>query len=150
MGLAEAVVLAWFDIALLRSLRRRRREQANAKIAPEIRRVLVDYLSGADKLQDLRRFFNQDAPTLADVMFSFRGAVGGGARERLCELALELGLVRDWCAEARSPAIVRKREAFERLAFVCAYEPCRRLAGDLMLAALEEPDDDVRISPARG
>jgi HEAT repeats len=150
VGCGEAVVLAWFDIALLRSLRRRRREQAVARIAPEIRRVLVDYLSGADKVQDLRRFFNEDAEALAEVMFSFRGAVGGGARERLCELALELGLVREWCSEARTSDLVRKREAFARLAFVCAYEPCRRLAGDLLRAALEEPDDDVRISAARG
>jgi HEAT repeat protein len=150
VGCCEAVVLAWFDIALLRTLRRRRREQAVARIAPEIRRILVDYLSGADKVQDLRRFYNEDAEALAEVLFSFRGAVGGGARERLCELTLELGMVRDWCAEAHTSDLARKREVFARLAFICAYEPCRRLAGDILQAALQEPDDEVRVSAARG
>jgi HEAT repeat protein len=150
VGCSEAVVLAGFDVALLRGLRRRRREQAMARIAPRIREVLVDFLAGADKMADLRRFLDEDAAALVEVLFSFRSAVGGGARERLCELALELGLVRDWCAETHSPNIARRRETFARLAFVCAFEPCRRLAGEILMVALEDPDDDVRISAARG
>jgi HEAT repeat protein len=150
VGCSEAVILAGLDVALLRSLRRRKRERAIAAVAPQIHALLVDFLSGADKVEELRRFLDRDSAALSEGILLFRGAVAGGAKERLCELTLELGLVRDWCAEARSSSVVNRRAAFARLAFVTSYEPCRRLAGELQAAAIEDPDDDTRISAARG
>ncbi len=150
VGCSEAVVLAGLDVALLRSLRRCRREQSSAAVAPEIRALLVDFLAGADKVEQLRRFLEPDSAALSEGLLLFRGAVAGGAKERLCELALELGLVRDWCARARSSNALNRREAFARLAFVSSYEPCRRLAGELQAAAIGDPDEDTRISAARG
>jgi len=64
-------------------------------------------------------------------------------------LALELGLVHEWCDEARSTDQVRRRAALERLAFVCFYEPCRRVAGDLVVRALQDPDRAVALLAAR-
>ncbi len=150
VGCSEAVLLAGLDIALLRGLRRRRRAQAMAAILPEMRSVLVDYLAGADKGEELRGFLKRDASALTDAILSFRGAVGGGARERLCELAQDLGLVHEWCSQARSRSAVDRRQVHDRLAFVSAYEPCRRMTGEIQLAALEDPDGAVRISAARG
>jgi hypothetical protein len=76
---------------------------------------------------------------------SFQSTVSGGALDRLCEISIELGLIQDWCADARSRNTLRRRPAFARLAFVCAYEPCRRLAGDLLEAALDDADPEVRF-----
>ena len=78
-------------------------------------------------------------------MMSFNGTVAGGALDRLCEIAIELALVQDWCVEARAKDPIHRRPAFARLAFVCAYEPCRRLAGDLLMGALNDADPEVRF-----
>jgi HEAT repeat protein len=45
---------------------------------------------------------------------------------------------------------VRRRAAFANLAFASFYEPCRRVAGDLLLRATKDSDPDVRISACRG
>jgi HEAT repeat protein len=150
VGCSEAVVLAALDIALLRSIRRRRGAQAAEAILPEMRSVLVDHLAGADKREELRGLLDRDSAALTEAIFSFRGAVAGVARERLCELSQDLGLVHEWCGQARSRLTAERRQAHDRLAFVSAYEPCRRIIGDIQLAAIEDPDGDVRISAARG
>jgi HEAT repeat protein len=75
--------------------------------------------------------------------------VGGSARDRLCDLALELALVHDWCQDAASKDQWTRRRAYARLSFVCAYEPCRRVAGDLLQQALQDADPEVRLSAAR-
>lgn len=150
IGAAEGVVLVWLDIAFLRSVRRRRREQAVEALSTQIRSILVDFLAGADKVAEVRALLQQDVAAVTEGILSFRGAVAGGARERLSELALTLGLVRDWCADTHLASVVARREAFSRLAFVSAYEPCRRICGEVQVAALEDPDQDVRISAARG
>jgi HEAT repeat protein len=76
--------------------------------------------------------------------------VGGSARDRLCALALDLGLVQQWCEEGRSRDVIRRRGALSNLAFASAYEPCRRVAGDLLLDALKDDDEEVRLSACRG
>ena len=75
--------------------------------------------------------------------------MGGSARDRLCDLALEFSLVHDWCHDAGSKDQLVRRKAYARLSFVCAYEPCRRVAGDLLLQALEDGDPEVRLPAAR-
>ena len=46
--------------------------------------------------------------------------------------------------------MVRRRGAFANLAFAFAYEPCRRVAGDLLVEALNDTDEEVRLSACRG
>jgi HEAT repeat protein len=76
--------------------------------------------------------------------------VAGSARDRLCDLALDLGLVHQWYDECRAHGLVRRRAAFTNLAFASFYEPCRRVAGDLLLRATKDSDPDVRLSACRG
>jgi HEAT repeat protein len=46
--------------------------------------------------------------------------------------------------------VILRRAAFANLAFACVYEPCRRVAGDQVLEALNDDDEEVRLSACRG
>ena len=104
-----------------------------AEFARPATAALVEFLAGGtdDSLACAGIISTHPADIAASIL-QFQTTVGGSARDRLCALALDLGLVRRWCAESASRDVVRRRGAFANLAFAFAYEPCRRLAGDLL------------------
>ena len=132
-----------------RASNRRKRSLNTRSQVPQIRDALVDYLSGSNDQTRIRDFVRTARGDVADAILEFHGAVGGSARDRLCDLALEHALVHDWCQDAHSKDRAVRRKAYSRLSFVCAYEPCRRVAGDLLLLALEDSDEEVRLAAAR-
>jgi HEAT repeat protein len=134
-----------FAVILMRSLKWRKQARLRAALEPLIRQELVGYLAGSDDLAKLKEYLHKSRRDVADALMSFRGTVAGGARDRLCEFTIEHALIHDWCADAKSKDPVRRRAAFARLAFVCAYEPCRRVAGDLLEKALNDADGEVRF-----
>jgi hypothetical protein len=136
-------------LACIRGARLRRRRAAFEILIPRIREKLVDFLAGNNDLATFREFARVSRPAVAEAILSLRNTVSGGARDRLCELALELGLVHEWCHDAQSADIGQRRTAYLRLAFICSFEPCRRVAGDLLLHALDDPDRDVWLLAAR-
>ncbi len=143
------LILSLFGAAMVRALVWRKQETGSAAVLPEIREALVDYASGSNDLARLNAFAAKRRPDVARALLEFQGTLGGGALDRLCILALDLGLVREWLQEADSRDPVRRRRAFAQLAFVSAYEPCRRLTGDLLAGALEDPDPEVALAAAR-
>ena len=149
-----AVFALWvcglFVAAMGRSRKLRRREQFSQEIRPRMREALVEFMAGNEDRPRFREFMKQSRGDLEEAFFGFRGAVSGGARDRLCELTIELALLHDWCQDAQSRDVIRRRAAFEKLAFVCVYEPCLRIAGDLLGPAMEDSDSEVRLSAARG
>jgi len=142
-------VLGMYGAALVRSFAWRKRERLSQELLPLIREALVDYLAGSDDTTKIRGLVKESRRDVGDVLLAFQGTVGGAARDRLCDLALGQALVHDWCREAQASDLVTRRVGFERLAFVCSYEPCRRVAGDLLIRALEDEDSEVRFSAAR-
>jgi len=127
-----------------------RRKAATAEaLVPEIRDALVDYLAGSNDQTRIREFVRTNRLDVGDAVLSFQGTVIGSARDRLCDLALELALVHDWGHDTRSKEPAIRRMAYARLAFVCAYEPCQRVVGDLVTGALEDADSEVRLPAAR-
>jgi hypothetical protein len=141
-------VVGMYAAALVRGYSWRKRDDVSRAIQPQIRESLIDYLSGSDDQSQIRQFLRQSRRDVGDVLVSFRSTVGGAARDRLCELALEHALVHDWLEEAHSKDLVRRRVAFERLAFICTNEPCRRVAGDMIARAVDDSDPEVRFSAA--
>jgi len=133
----------------VRASRRRRRAATVESQMPRIREALVEYLSGSNNQAAIREYVRRYRRDVGDAILDFHGTVGGSARDRLCDLALEFSLVHDWCQDAQSTEQAVRRKAFARLSFVCAYEPCRRVAGDLLLVALEDSDPEVRLAAAR-
>ena len=139
-------VLGMFGMSLLRALAWQKKYRATQAHLPAIRSALVDYLSGNEDRTRLREFIQESREAVAAAVMSFEGTVNGTARERLCDLALELALVHEWCQQTRSKNVMEQRAAYWRLAFVCAYEPCRRVAGDILLLALNDADEEVRLA----
>jgi HEAT repeat protein len=138
--------LGALGIAVVRARSWRSRALASADVQPRIREALVEFLAGNNDLAVLRAFVRSHPDDLCDGVLSFSRTVGGGARDRLCELTLELGLVSDWMENTRSRDVAVRRAAFERLAFVSIFEPCRRMIGDRMIEALRDADREVRLS----
>jgi hypothetical protein len=147
---AYALFLSAMFLGLwIRASGRHRRAVTTQDQTPQIRDALVVYLAGSNDETLIREFVHTNRGAVADAILDFHGTVGGSARDRLCDLALEFTLVHDWCEEAHSRNRLERRKAYVRLSFVCAYEPCRRVAGDLLQTALEDSDPEVRLSAAR-
>ena len=148
LGGCALLVVGLYIVVLMRSRAWRRRQQLSAVLQPKIREALVDFMAGSDNRPKIREFLKQSRHDVGDAMLAFQTTVGGGARDRLCELALEQALVHDWCEDGHSKDVVRRRIAFERLAFVSSNEPCRRVAGGMVANALDDGDAEVRFSAA--
>jgi len=149
LGVYALFLTAMFAVMWIRAASRRKRAVNAGTRTPQIRDALVDYLSGSNDQTRLREFARTHRGEMADALLEFHGTLGGSARDRLCDLALEYSLVHDWCGEAGSKDLSVRRTAYARLSFVCAYEPCRRVAGDLLLEALGDGDAEVRLAAAR-
>jgi hypothetical protein len=138
-----------FAVAWWRGLAWRRRKRAADAVRPAMREALVLYLAGSNETAALLGFARTHRQVLTEAVLSFQNTVGGDTLFRLCELALDLGLVRDWCEETRSRDPIRRRTAFARLALACAYEPCYRVAGDVLALGLADEDREVRLAACR-
>jgi HEAT repeat protein len=149
MGVYAIVILALFGAALIRGLRWKEKTRLTAELLPQIRTSLVDYLAGNDDLAPLRRFLKLSRSDVLTAILSFQNAVSGSARDRLCGLALDLELLDEWRREIRSRDVARRRAAFAVIAFVYAFEPCRRAVGDLLADSLEDRDWEVRVCCAQ-
>jgi HEAT repeat protein len=111
---------------------------------------VIDYLSGSPNLEEVRAFAKSHRSHLAECLLELRNTLSGNTADRLWQLALDLALVHDWCADTHSPHLAVRRSAFERLAFCSAYEPCRRVVGQLQHAGVEDSDPEIRLAAARG
>ena len=136
-------------IQILRGRARRARSAASQAAGPVLQQALVQFLAGNPDDGVFRQYLETQRQDVAETLLRSYGVVRGSARDRLSGLALDLTLVHDWCEEAASRDAGRRRLAFSRLAFACSYEPCRRLAGELVSGSLGDPDEEVRIAAAR-
>jgi HEAT repeat protein len=150
VGACIVFLLVLLLVAMRRTGSLRARRAASSEVRSALRAALVEFLAGGTDDSLLRRNIGTHPADIAASILQFQTAVSGSARDRLCALALDLGLVRRWSAESASRDVVRRRGAFANLAFVFAYEPCRRQAGDLLIEALNDGDEEVRLSACRG
>jgi len=137
--------LMQFLVTMTRAKRARARAKLSIELQPQIREELANFLAGANNLSTIQDFVKRSRGDVADAMLSFQATVRGGARDRICQLSIDLSLIDEWCEDTRRKDIARRRTAFERLAFVCAYEPCRRIGGGLLETALNDTDAEVRF-----
>ncbi len=126
-----------------------RRRERSADLVPRIHELFIRYLAGNNDLAALRPAAAEHRADFESALMMLQTTIGGGARDRLCSLLLELGLVHQWCEDSRSGNLSTRRRAFSRLAFACYHEPCRRVAGDLLVRALENADREIALSATR-
>jgi HEAT repeat protein len=137
-------------VAMHRAGAVRTRRAASAELRAKLRTALVEFLAGATDDSFFRSHIRSHPVDIAESILLFQTTVGGSARDRLCGLALDLGLVNQWYEDCYSRDGLRRRAAFASLAFACAYEPCRRVAGDALLRAVNDSDEEVQTSACRG
>jgi len=127
----------------------RSRRAASAALRPQLHTALIEFLAGSRSADVFRGHLRKHREDVVDAIRLFQSTVGGSARERLCSLALDLGLVAEWCSATRARNIARRRAAFLNLSFASVHEPCRRLAGGLLIAGLQDNDEEVRLHASR-
>ena len=150
LAMCEFFFAALLFAQLRRSSKRKKREAVSDAVKPELHQALVQFLAGSPDDTPIRALLQTHRQDVADMLVHFQSTVSGGARDRLCHLALDLGLVHEWCQDGTSPDLMKRRQGLARLAFICSYEPCRRVVGELMTRALEDSDEEARLSAARG
>lgn len=150
LGMSLLFLAALLLAQLRRSRLRQKREAAGKAVRESLHQTLVQFLTGSPDDSAIRRQLKTHPQEVAEMLLHFQSTVSGGARDRLCHLALDLGLVHQWCQDGVSADLMKRRQGLSRLAFICNYEPCRRVAGEVMTRALEDPDGEVRLSAARG
>jgi hypothetical protein len=149
LGLYALFLSAIFGLSLVRARQSWKQKRRYAEIEPRLRDLLIENISGSNNVDSIRKLAGPDRPAVGRVLTEFEGKVAGAARDRLCEAAIELGLVQDWIQDSRSRNPMVRRRAFKGLAFVTSFEPARRLSGDIPVLALNDTDREVRIAAAR-
>jgi len=152
LAVIEALLAVWLAATCLVTLARsswwQKRLTRSAEFGPSIRAAIADYVGGAPDFMVLEECVRASPHDVAEELLAFRQAVTGTALDRLCGLTIELTLLQRWLEEAESRDIVARRNAFRRLAFACAYEPCRRQVGERLVRALGDADREVRLTVA--
>ena len=143
------LTLALFAAALARARKWQGKAARSVANAGAIREALVEYVAGSNDLTRIRSLAATSREEIGEAIFALRVTIAGTARDRLCDLALEAGLVQDWVAQTRSRDLIQRSAALARMAFVSNYEPCRRVTEDHLVKALSDPDDELRLCAAR-
>jgi len=152
LAVIEALLAVWLAATCLVTLARstwwQKRQIRSAESGPAIRAAIADYVGGAPDFTRLEECVRTSPRDVAEELLGFRQTVAGGALDRLCGLTIELTLLQRWLEETEGRDIVARRVAFRRLAFACAFEPCRRQVGGRLIEALRDTDREVRLTAA--
>ena len=101
VGACIVFLLVLLLVAMRRTGSLRARRAASAEIRPALRAALVEFLAGGTDDSLFRRHIRTHPADIAASILLFQTTVGGSARDRLCALALDLGLVHRWYDESR-------------------------------------------------
>jgi HEAT repeat protein len=133
---AVIIVSVLFITRRLAEIRARRA----ARVTPRIRETLATHAAGQDARAQLAILFRQYPEDFEACLAQFLLLVTGIEYQRLCELAVEIGLVSQWEKRYGAGSTAQRRSAIEHLAHV------RHPAGLRALAlALSDHDESIRI-----
>jgi hypothetical protein len=110
---------------------------------PLITEKLTSHLMGTDQWTTLRRIRDRHVRELDECLAQILTSISGPERERLVEVAKDLGLMRRWQQLYRSRSAERRRVAVARLGLL------GRIAQGDLLRALHDPDAFVKVEAAR-
>lgn len=122
-------------------IRNRRAAQAR-KLEPEIQQALGHHMAGEDRLLPLQLLAKRWPRVMASSVNEALQSVRGSGRERLAQLAAQIGLVQRWEALCSSRSADVRRDA------VVALGLAGMTSGGVSRALLDS-DDMVRIEAAR-
>jgi hypothetical protein len=143
-----ALALA-FVLALRRRSAAAARRKAMDAALPDVAAAVVDFAAGSNDPTRIRQFTRSHRDLLENCLLQYHATMSGDGRNRLAELALDIGLVHRWCEEAASRAPVKRRVALARLAMVAEHEPSRRISVEILHKGLKDTDEYARLEAAR-
>lgn len=120
------------------------RARRSVQLYPQIRETLMLHLTVADQREVLHRIRKRHLWALEECLIQMLAAVNGAGSERFAGLAEEFGLVAKWRSRYRSRNARRRRAAVARLGLTDS--PGVR---ELLMTALKDPDDLVKVEAAR-
>jgi HEAT repeat protein len=136
-------ILALLGVSFVAKFYRYYRARQVLRFQPLITETLTLHLMGVDQWTTLRRIRARHVRELDECVAQVLTSISGPERERLVEVARELGLMRRWRQLYRSRSAERRRAAVARLGLLG-----RTAQGDL-LRALRDPDALVKVEAAR-
>lgn len=148
-GLCCLTLLGALAVAMLKQSREARRREEAIAVAPAVREAVTTYLCGNSDLTELRQLTARSAAQVEESILGFQARLGGNDRERLGELAVNLGFVSSWCDDSESADLEVRRRGFVRLAALAQSEAVRRMIDDLPERGLKDADPMVRLESAR-
>jgi hypothetical protein len=148
-GLVGLTLFFCLVAAVIRRARALSRRRELDRVIPEIAAAVVDFAAGNNDHSAIREFSRSHRDALENCLLQYYATLSGTGRDRLADLALELGLVQRWALDAQARSAARRRSALARLSMVAAHEPSRRLSGDTLRDALKDPDGYARLEAAR-
>ena len=149
LGACILFLLVLLLVAMRRTGRSPRRA-ASAGVRPALQAALVEFLAGGtdDSFSAVTSAPTPPISPTPSCCFKPRWAAAPATASALWRWTS--GWSAAGAPRARRHDVVRRRSAFANLAFAFAYEPCRRVAGDLLVEALNDSDEEVRLSACRG
>jgi hypothetical protein len=148
-GLCGLTLVLGLAAAIVRRARALARRRELDRVIPEIAGAVVDFAAGANESTAIREYSRTHREALENCLLQYYATLSGAGRDRLADLAMDLGLVQRWALEAQSHSAARRRAALARLSMVAAHEPSRRLSGETLHEALRDPDGYARLEAAR-
>lgn len=151
--LAEAVcglallVMLWLIVRFQAAARRR--ADAETAVRPVAQEALSIFMGGNPDFSALRGLAKAYPGVVEQSILGFQAKLGGSERERLAALAINLGFVDQWCLQAKSPNPQMRCMAHARIAASSHSPAIRRMAGNIPLKGLDDPDEQVRVEAAR-
>jgi len=139
------MLLAWVIVS--RSARGKRQPPV-PEMLPSVIDALSVYLGGNRDTTVLRALAAKHPAEVRETILQYQTVLAGQC-DGLCELAITLGYVQTWWYDTQSIDLVRRREAFSRIAAMAWYEPVRRVVGDLAEKSFRDPDEQIRIDVCR-
>jgi HEAT repeat protein len=124
---------------------RRWREAQSARWQPIIREALAAHLAGVDRTADLQLLRKHQTRCLEECVVELLRSTQSPARGRPAALAVTLQVTARWERQFLSRSPSRRREAVARLGLVG-----REIGHNVLIAALADVNDFVRLEAARG
>lgn len=120
------------------------RERRGRRMYPPILDALATHAAGIDRSADLRRWRRRRPAYVERCLADILPTILGLSRDRLSQLAVDLGVVTRWERQYRSRRVGTRRTAIALLGQLSGGQGVPAL-----LAAIDDPDLEIRLDAAR-
>lgn len=119
-------------------------ERRARRVQPSMLDALAAHAAGTDRFADLWRWYRHHPALVERCLADILSTIIGVSRDRLSQLAVDVGVVARWRRQCRSRRVTTRRTAIAYLG---------QLSGGAgvpaLLSALDDPEPEIRLDAAR-